>query len=268
MKYYLNAVLYMLSFLFMAVACGQKKDTHAATVQEDKEAKQLLQGVWLNEDDESVVFKAEGDTIFYPDSVSQPVYFQIFHDTLVLHGANISKYTIVKQSAHVFRFRNASGDIVNLVKSEDRDDNTLFHDVQPLPLNQGRLIKRDSVLIYGKDRYHSYVQVNPTSYKVVKATYSDEGVEQDNVYYDNIVHVSVYQGNKRLFSKDFRKQDFAAFTPKDFLKQSILSDIELLGMDTRGVIYRATLVIPDSPSSFLVELVVGFGGKLRMDVKN
>ncbi|MFC2475292.1 MAG: DUF4738 domain-containing protein, partial [Prevotella sp.] len=55
-------------------------------VQEDSVAKQMLQGIWVDEDGQDVAFKAQGDSIFYPDTTSQPVRFQIFGDTLVLHG--------------------------------------------------------------------------------------------------------------------------------------------------------------------------------------
>ncbi|MGI6222551.1 MAG: DUF4738 domain-containing protein [Prevotella sp.] len=235
---------------------------------EDLEAKKLMQGIWMNSEDETVVFKAQGDTLYYPDSTSQPVSFQIFHDTLVLHAANTARYKIVRQSAHVFEFRNASGDLVSLVKSENSEDNEYFSKQHPTPLNTGKLIKRDSVLIYGNDRFHSYVQINPTTYKVVKANYSDEGVEVDNVYYDNIIHVSLYRGNYCLFSRDFRKQDFAGVAPRDFIKQGILNDIQLMGMDPRGTHFQVSIVIPDSPSSFLIDLLIDYRGRMHTTVKN
>lgn len=51
----------------------------------------MLQGIWLNDDDEDdVAFRVKGDTIYYPDSTSQPVYFYIAGDTLVMKGANIA----------------------------------------------------------------------------------------------------------------------------------------------------------------------------------
>ncbi len=59
-----------------------------------------------------------------------------------------------------------------------------------LALNQNTLIKRDTVVVRGDEKYHLYVQVNPTSYKVYKSSYNDDGVEVDNVYYDNIVNLA------------------------------------------------------------------------------
>lgn len=250
-------------------SCRHKEPAknEAKAPKEDLEAKKLLQGVWMNEDDETVVFKAHGDTIYYPDSTSQPVYFQIFGDTLVLYSANSARYKIVKQSPHVFEFRNAAGDLVSLVKSEDREDNDYFSKETPMPLNTGKLIKRDSVLIYGKDRYHSYIQINPTTFKVVKANYSDEGVEVDNVYYDNIVNLNVYHGATKLFSGDFRKQQFKHIVPNDFLSQAILSDLIFDSIDKNGVHYVAVLVIPDSMSSYEVLLTVSYTGHLQMRLK-
>lgn len=236
---------------------------------EDSAAKKMLQGIWVNDDEGDVAFRAKGDTIFYADTTSQPVYFQIFHDTLVLHGADDVKYQIVKQAPHLFVFKNQNGDVVKLVKSSDPDDVYLFDLSQrhrPQALNQNQLIKRDTVIMYGDDRYHCYVQVNPTTYKVIKQSYNDEGVEVDNVYHDNIIHLSVFKGSQQLFSKDFKKGDFTRQVPKDVLRQSILSDLIYVRFDTTGLHYKAVLAIPDSPSSYQVDINISFSGKLKMQV--
>ncbi len=263
-----NIPLYIIGAVmpFTVTSC-RKQSPQAKVVQENAAAKRMLQGVWIDQEDESIVFKAQGDTIYYPDSTSAPAYFMIDGDTLVLQGANRVTYPIVRQTAHAFRFRNATGDVVSLVKSTDKADNDWFSNSQPLPLNQNRLIKRDTVIVYGNDRYHSYVQVNPTTYKVVKASFNDDGVEVDNIYHDNIIHISVFRGGYKLFSRDFHKQDFARQVPADFLQQSILSDMVLAAMDSRGTHFQAQLVIPDSQSSFLVDVTVDFRGGMRMAVK-
>lgn len=251
--------------LLMA-SCGKKHQAPTAP-EEDRTAKQQLQGIWVNDEEEDVAFKAKGDTIFYPDSTSQPVYFQVFGDTLVLHGANDVKYPIVKLTHHLFIFRNQNGDEVKLKLSENADDESFFTVRRPEALNQNQLIKRDTIVGHGTEKYHCYVQVNPTTYKVIKASYNDEGVEVDNVYYDNIINLHIYHGAQKLFSSDFRKQAFAGRVPKEFLRQSILSDMKLASVDDRGIHYVASLVIPDSMSSFEVELVIGYDGKLTMNVK-
>ena len=115
-------------------------------------------------------------------------------------------------------------------------------------------------------RYRCYIQVNPTTYKVIKATYNDEGVEVDNVYHDNIVNLTVYSGANRLFSHDFRKNDFNKFVPQDFLMQAILSDLTLYGVDKSGVHFNALLAMPDSPSYYVVEVSVSPTGKLKMQL--
>ena len=58
---------YCLLFLFVAVlafaGCGQQKnDTSGQS--ESLEAKQLLQGIWSDEDTEAVAFKMKGDTVY------------------------------------------------------------------------------------------------------------------------------------------------------------------------------------------------------------
>ncbi|MGI6231421.1 MAG: DUF4738 domain-containing protein [Prevotella sp.] len=247
-------------------ACGSK-DKAKPVIEEDRTAKQTLQGVWVNQDEQYVAFKAKGDTIYYPDSTSMPAYFQIIQDTLVLHGSNVMKYPIKKLTHNLFIFINPNGDEVRLVNSHDADDAALFDHKTVTPLNQNQLIKRDTVVTVGSERYHCYVQVNPTTYKVFKATYNDEGVEVDNIYYDNIVNLNVYHGASKLFSGDFRKKQFAKIVPPDFLEQSVLSDLVFDKANADGISYVAVLVIPDSPSSFQVRITVQPNGKLTMKAK-
>ena len=162
MKY---SVLLLLAALLLGVSSCRKSGNQSQEArQEDFAAKKMLQGIWVDEDEQDVAFKAKGDTIFYPDSTSQPVYFQIIADTLVLHGANEAKYPIVRQTRNLFVFRNQNGDEVRCVLSNDPDDASFFSSKRPLPINQNQLIKRDTVIDYNGERYHCYVQVNPTTY--------------------------------------------------------------------------------------------------------
>lgn len=261
--------LWLLSCILTLVACGQKVEKQQE-VKEDTAAKKMLQGIWLNDDDEDdVAFCVKGDTIYYPDSTSQPVYFYIAGDTLVMKGANLAKYPIVKQAEHIFQFKVQNGDVVKLVKTEDKSYLQQFiHNHASVALNQNTLIKRDTVVVRGDEKYHLYVQVNPTSYKVYKSSYNDDGVEVDNVYYDNIVNLHVYHGANCLFSRDFHKKDFDKQVPASFLDQSILSDIVFNKIDESGIHYLAVLAMPDSSLSYQVEVIISFEGKMSMRVKS
>lgn len=245
------------------VGCGEKSK-QATGPQEDAHAKELLQGVWLNEDDEDVAFRVKGDTIYYPDSTSQSVYFYIYSDTLVMKGANEVKYPIVKQAAHLFEFKNQSGDLVKLVKTSDKSYLKPFEQEKTVALNQNTLIKRDTIVSQGDNKYHLYVQVNPTTYKVFKSSINDDGVEVDNVYYDNIVNLNIFLGAKKVFSRDFHRKDFANKVPSSFLKQAILSDLIFYKIDDSGIHYWAILPQPDSSLSYQVEVVISFSGHLTI----
>lgn len=246
--------------------CGQKANQQENAVEEDAAAKKMLQGVWLNEEEDDVAFRVEGDTIYYPDSTSMPTYFYIADDTLVMRGSNLVKYPIVKQAQHLFEFKVQNGDVVKLVKTQDKAYLRQFANAHSVAvsLNQNTLVKRDTVVKSGDESYHLYTQVNPTTYKVYKSSFNDDGVEVDNVYYDNIVNLHVYRGASRLFSRDFHKKDFAKAVPAEFLKQAILSDIVFLKTDTEGIHYQAVLAMPDSNVSYQVEIVVSKAGKMTI----
>ena len=255
----------MMSVPLLFAFCGNKERASEVPV-ENAEAKKMLQGIWLDADNGDPSFRVSGDTIYYPDSISMPVCFRIVGDTLILEGANTVKYPIVKQDVHLFQFVNRSGEVVKLVKSESADDRDAFDTETPIALNQRQTIKRDTVLNIGQQRYHCYVQVNPSTYKVYKTGYNDDGVAVDNIYYDNSIYLAMFKGSARVYSHEFHKQDFARLVPQDFLKQSILSDMLFNYSDTAAVHYNALLAIPDTPGSYIVDIAVGFKGGMKMSI--
>ncbi len=257
--------IYLLLLSVLFAGC-RKTNQQVSVAKEDKASKRLLQGIWLNAEDGEPVFKMQGDTVYYPDSISQPAYFKVVEDTIFVEGAQITKYPIVRQAEHVLEIQNPSGEQLRLVKSEDKEDVNYFDNDEIVALNQRQLIKRDTVIVNQNDRYHCYVQVNPTTYKVVKSNYNDEGLVVDNVYYDNIIHVSVFNGARKLYSHDFRKQDFVKLVPDDYLRQCILSDILFIDSNAEGMHFQAMLGIPDTPSSFVIKIDIDYQGKMSQKV--
>ena len=126
------------------------------------------------------------------------------------------------------------------------------------------VVKQDSVVVYDNNRYHWYVAINPTKYKVHISAFNNEGLEVDNVYYDNIMHVSLFRGATKFFSRDFRKQDYAGKVPEQFLSQSVLANMEYAGADSRGFRFVSTICIPDGASCYKAENIISFDGKLTM----
>jgi len=232
-----------------------------ATEQESGEAKALLQGIWIDEDTEEVSFRVVGDTIFYPDTISQPTYFKIVKDSLVLGAVGV-RYAIEKQTEHVFWFKNQNGDVVKLQKSDDPIHVFAFVHDRPQVLTYTEVVKSDSVVFYNGERYHWYIAINPTKYKVHAKSYSNDGMEVDNVYYDNIIHVSLFQGATKVFSSDFKKQEYGGKIPAKFLEQSVLSKMEYTGVDAKGFHFVATICIPGGASCYKAENIIAFNGQL------
>ena len=125
-------------------------------------------------------------------------------------------------------------------------------------------VKTDSIVIYNGERYHWYIAINPTKYKVVKRTYNDDGLEVENVYYDNIMHISVFHGAKQIYSSDFRKLQYARLVPEEFLNDAILGDMQFSHIDSEGLHFNATLCIPDGASCYIVESLVAYTGRMTM----
>lgn len=252
-----------LAMLLVLGSCGQKTDA-AQERQESQRAKQLLQGIWVDQESENVAFKMQGDTIYYPDSTSAPAVFRVIDDTLFVGEANV-KYPIVKQLPHVFWFKNGNGDVVKLTKSNDDDDDAPFVRKRHTKiLTTSQITKTDTVVLLDNERYHCYLAVNPSKYKVVKSSLNDDGLQVENVYYDNIIHLSIFRGSARVFSQDFRKAMFARYVPEGFLNQSVLGNMEYDKSDANGFHFVATIGVPDEASCYLVEVVVSSKGALSM----
>ncbi|MDD7318067.1 MAG: DUF4738 domain-containing protein [Prevotella sp.] len=242
--------------LFFA-SCNEGK-RGGTDLQEDQNAKKMMQGAWFDELEENVVFSVKGDTIFYTDSTSQPVAFSIIGDSLCLNGSVTTKYPIVKLTNSLLVFINQNGDEVRLTK----DENLSLHMRErmemskPVVINQRRVIKNDTVVMLANVRNHLYVQVNPTTYRVIKTNYNGEGVRVDNVYYDNTVSICIVKNGVKTFIHDFYKKEFAGVITAGIISQSILNDIVYEHHDEKGFHFYAQVGIPDTPSNYMAKIIV------------
>ena len=260
MKY----VVLSLMVIFSASCGGNKNPNFLELEEEDIAAKELLQGIWLDDETESPLMRVEGDTIYYADSQSAPITFKVMRDTLYTYGNDTAYYKIDKQAEHIFWFHSITDNIIKLHKSEDSNDSLSFVRREVVIPTYTEVTKRDSVVTYNGTRYRAYVYINPTKIRVVKTTYSEDGISMDNVYYDNVMHICVYEGKKSLFASDVTKQMFAQVIPADFLSQAILSDTKFVKVDRNGFHYQAVLAIPESSVYSIAEIEVGFDGKLTI----
>ena len=244
--------------MVVLVACRQN---NSSSLLDDKEAKEMLQGVWVDEESGDVSFRVSGDTLYFADATSMPTYFRISGDSLYL--ASGTAYSIVKRTEHLFWINNQNGDLLKLQKG---DEDTEIEQGSPSVLTYTHQVKIDSVVTYNNRRYHWYIAINPTKYKVTKRSYNDDGLEVENVYYDNIMNVSVFDGARKLFSSDFRKQQYQGLVPAAFLDEAILANMEFNHIDKEGLHFNATLCIPDGATCYMVESTISYTGALSMQL--
>ena len=193
---YKSYLIVVLAAMFSA--CGANQDKEALQ-EEDREAKEKLQGIWLDDNTEAAVLQVAGDTIYYADAAVAPVAFKIIGDTLTTYGARINNYKIEKQGEYIFWFHSLVGDVIRLHRAENNADSLSFIHEQEVPVYT-EVIKKDSVVMYDNTRYRGYVYINPSRIKVMRPGVSEEGLSVDNVYYDNIIHICVYEGKRSLFA--------------------------------------------------------------------
>lgn len=250
--------------LLLAALMSCEQRAGDAQLPESKEAKQLLQGVWSDEDTETIVFQMRGDSVFYPDSTSMPAFFRVCEDTLYIGSS--ARYHIEKHTNHVLWFKGTDGELVKLVKGDDDDEKKFFERNKTQILTLAEVLKKDTVVSYEGNRYHLYIAVNPTKYKVVRHTINDDGLDVENVYYDNIIHLSVFQGAKQLFSRDFRKRQYQQRVPAQFFEQAVLNNMEYACTDGKGFHVNVSLCTPGDASCYLIEHVVSFDGQITTEL--
>ena len=241
----------------LLIACNNTKKQNSLEQSENVKAKELMQGIWIDDESDIPLLFIKGDTIYYANSQSTPVYFKIIKDTLYTFGNELARYQIDKQTEYSFSFHSLADNIVKLHKSEDPNDSLAFSGkpVEIIPIYT-EVTQKDSVVFYNGIRYRAYVYINPSKIKVIKTTYSEEGISMDNIYYDNIMHICIYEGRKCLFSSDITKQMLENVISTDFLQQSILSEMNFKNVDRKGFHYQATVCIPESSVCNIADLSV------------
>lgn len=247
--------------LSAVMGCGSRK-ADAPSKEESRQAKMLLQGVWTDEETEDIVFKMQGDSVYYSDSTSLPAYFKVIDDTLYV-GAS-ARYHIEKHTEHLLWFRSQTGELVKLTKDKEREQDFVKPETQILTLTG--VLKRDTVVFWNGNRYHLYIAVNPTKYKVSRHTLNEDGLDVENVYYDNIIHLSIFKGSAQIFSSDFRKKQYAKRVPSQILEQSVLNNLEYAKTDAEGFHLNASICIPGDASCYLVEHLISFDGKQKTNL--
>lgn len=248
------------------VACGSQSEQKPVRTEDDN-AKKTLQGIWVNDLEGNIVFTFKGDTVYYNDSLSTPVAFHIYDDTLYIENHTVTKYPIKALNSTEMRFINSNGDEVVLTKTDK--------DVAPfvrgeykgaVALNQGRKIKKDTVMVFNGKHYHAYTQVNPTTYKVYRQTTNSDGLRVESVYYDNIVYIALYEGQQKVFGSNITKAEFKDVVPPAYIEQAVLSEIIVDGAGEKGVRFIAILSIPDSYTNYRVNIDIDHNGKKSLSV--
>lgn len=254
--------------LVLVLFCACQKGSRLQNMSEDKVAKELLQGIWLNDSTEMAVFQVVGDTFRYAGSNTSSVLFKIIRDSIYLLGDDTLSYKIVRQGENIFWINTATDIIMKLHRSDDESQLAFVPQSEPDPVNViQEYVEKDSVIVYNDIRYRGYVFINPSHYKVVRTMFDENGIGVENVYYDNIIHICVYNGANELYGRDINKQLFSEYVDAGELSASILSDMDFVAVDDAGYHYRAMLTVPESAASQVFELVISPEGNLQIKVE-
>jgi hypothetical protein len=257
---------YILLLVMVSLVACHNGGSRLERMSEDKVAKDLFQGVWIDDSTDMPMIMVLGDTLRYADQHATPVLFKIIRDSLYLLGDDTLSYKIVRQGETVFWLNTATDELMKLHRSDYEEDRFAFSQEQePVEANViQEYLEKDSIIVYDDTRYRGYVFINPTKYKVVRTLFDENGMGIESVYYDNIIHICVYNGAQELFGKDINKQFFKDYIDAEELAITILSDMDFIGVDASGYHYLAILTIPESSASHNFNLIISPQGELQI----
>jgi len=188
-------------------------------------------------------------------------------DDTVYLGQGV-RYHIEKQTENILWFSSANGEQSRYVKSTDGTMERVFKRAHPQLQILTEVLKRDTVVYWNQDRYHIYIAINPTKYKVFRRNINLDGLVVENVYFDNIIHLSIYKGADKLFSRDFRKCFYDKMITEQVLNQAVLNDMTFEKADAEGLHLRTQLCVPDDAASYVVDHKISYQGKLDSRLMN
>ena len=262
----MNRFCILSTSILLLCSCSGQPQQNEKVEKEDLRAKELLQGTWIDDITETPLLQIKGDTIYYLEETTNPIAFKIIDDSLKTYGQQISSYHIKKQGPSIFWIQSAMGDILQLSKAETNIEALIPQAESNRQEPNRKVLQKDLIVHYNNIRYRGYVYINPTAIKVVQPEITEEGLEIENVYYDNIIHICVYEGKKKLFSKDMKKEDFKQLIPYEYFQRSILNDMDFLGVNAKGYQYQATLCVPNSASCYLINISIGENGDIDYEL--
>lgn len=254
MKHFIKLTLVLTLTLASCSSSSYRSDMGGRS-NSDSVAKNMLQGIWFLADSDAPFLKVHGDSLRFYEQPDIKIYFEINNDSLFTYNNHRFGYKVDKQSDYFFWFHSLSNHMVKLYKSENDEDSLYFEsqDVADIAADTTQqVIENDTIIYHGNDRYHGYSFINPSSYKVYKPLYSDEGIRINQVYYDNIVYICVYSGKDKLFGQNVSKADFKSLLDNEFYENVILADMNFTGVDDNWFYYVAKIEIPNS---FIYDLI-------------
>lgn len=262
MKYILK-IFFVFSITFTACSTHPKDNAGNALIASSSEgniAVEMLQGIWFSAESETPFFKVEGDSLRFIEQPNDNIYFQISEDSLYTYGSQKFGYKIDRQSEYAFWFHSLSNYVVKLYKSDNEEDSIYFDNYANTLDNAVDTVKQvlqnDTVIFYDDLRLRGYAFINPSSLKVYKPIYSDEGVRIEQVYYDNVVYVCVYNGPEKLFGQNIYKEDMKGILDETFFNSVILEDMNFVDVDDNNYYYQAKVAIPNSLIFDIIEVKI------------
>lgn len=256
----------LIACILLFTACSGQPQKKEQEEKEDLKAKELLQGTWIDDMTETPLLQFKGDTLYYIDESVQPVAFKIIKDSLKTYGLQTSSYHIKKQGEYIFWVESTLGEVLHLSKAENTIDSLLSVQESEEQEPTREVIEKNQIVHFNDKRYRGYVYINPTDIKVIQPDITEEGLEVENVYYDNIIHICVYEGKNRLFGRDMKKKDFESLIPQDYFQRAILSDMEFMGVNAKGYQYQANLCIPNNATCYLVDISITTDGDIAYEL--
>ncbi len=108
----MKSAKYIFLISLVILSSCQKSGNRLQRMSEDKVAKELLQGIWVDDSSDKPVLSVIGDTLRYADQNAAPVLFKIIRDSIYLLGVGPISYKIARDGENSFWINTSIDEVV------------------------------------------------------------------------------------------------------------------------------------------------------------
>lgn len=228
---------------------------------EDETAKDMLQGMWLNNEDGALAFNVRGDSLYYPQKGFLPMHIYVVGDSLYMQGSGTMRYKITRQTDNRIEVRTHDGSDLVLVRTQQKSDSLTFAEAGSKAVLRPSLAQATDTVC---GTWHIKAEPVPSADNVVSRRVNSEGFETDELYSGNDFRLTVSHTANSVFGRVVKKEELLHDNAPEVRSQLALVGMTPVSATAESLCMAAIFRRPYADAEFRVEFVITPEGKLTI----